>query len=179
VLGIVRGHRGAVKVYSTPGKGTTFKVFFPASRTRTVPAKEAKPGRYRGAGLVLVIDDDAAVRKTACRILAHFGFTTIEAGDGQEGVEVFARRSAEIALVLVDMTMPRMNGEETFREIRRLRVEVPVILTSGYNELEATSRLTSQGLAGFLEKPFTPADLAAKLSKIVPGKPPQTTSGTS
>jgi CheY-like chemotaxis protein len=166
VLGIVRGHRGAVKVYSNPGKGTTFKVYFPASQTQTIPAKEATPDRHRGHGLVLVIDDDAAVRKTACRMLSRFGYTTIEAEDGREGVEIFERRRDEIALVIVDMTMPKMNGEETFTEIRRIRGDVPVILTSGYNEIEATRRFTSKGLAGFLEKPFTPSDLAAKLSKV-------------
>jgi PAS domain S-box-containing protein len=169
VLGIVRGHRGAVKVYSVPGKGTTFKVFFPASRAETTSARAATPGRYRGKGLVLVIDDDRAVRRTTCRMLSHFGFETVEAEDGQAGVEVFASHAGELALVIVDMTMPRMNGEETFREIRRTRADVPVILTSGYNEIEATRGFTSEALAGFIAKPFTPADLAAKLSKIVPG----------
>jgi PAS domain S-box-containing protein len=167
VLGIVRGHRGAIKVYSSPGRGTTFKVFFPTSRGRAVPARRTSALDYRGQGLVLVIDDDAGVRRTVCRMLSLLGFSAMQAADGREGVEIFVRHVAEIVLVILDMTMPKMNGEETFREIRRIRADTPVILTSGYSEIEATRRFTSKGLAGFLEKPFTPSDLAAKLAKVV------------
>jgi CheY-like chemotaxis protein len=102
------------------------------------------------------------------RILTFFGFSVIDAEDGQQGAEVFAANAASVVLVLLDMTMPKMNGEETFRAIRNVRSDVPVILTSGYNEIEATRRVTSKGLAGFLEKPFTPRDLAAKLAKVLP-----------
>ncbi|HWZ85805.1 MAG TPA: PAS domain S-box protein [Thermoanaerobaculia bacterium] len=167
VLGIMRGHRGAIKVYSSPGKGTTFKVFFPSSRGRAVPARRTSALDYRGQGLVLVIDDDAGVRRTVCRMLSFLGFSAIQAADGREGVETFAGHVDEIVLVILDMTMPMMNGEETFREIRRVRADTPVILTSGYSEIEATRRFTAKGLAGFLEKPFTPSDLAAKLAKVV------------
>jgi signal transduction histidine kinase/ActR/RegA family two-component response regulator len=163
VLGIVRGHGGAIKVYSSPGRGSTFKVFFPASSQP--PTELAKPTpRYRGTGLALVIDDDPGVRGASRRMFQFFGFQVIEAENGRLGAELFARRAAEITVVLLDMTMPEMGGEETFREIRRVRDDVPVILTSGYNEIEATRRFTSKGLAGFLQKPFAPDDLAAKLA---------------
>jgi PAS domain S-box-containing protein len=166
VLGIMRGHRGAIKVYSTPGRGTTFKVFFPASAARALPSAPPPGPSFRGEGLVLVVDDDSAVRRTACRMLQSFGFSAIEAEDGQQGVDMFSRHADEIVLVLLDMTMPKMNGEETFRELRRVHAGTPVILTSGYNEIEATSRFTAKGLAGFLQKPFTPSDLAAKLAQV-------------
>jgi PAS domain S-box-containing protein len=166
VLGIVRGHRGAIKVYSSPGKGTTFKVFFPTSTARAISAKRTSALDYRGQGLVLVIDDDAGVRRTVCRMLSFLGFSAIQAENGREGIEMFVRHAQEIVLVIVDMTMPEMNGEETFREIRRVRPDTPVILTSGYSEIEATRRFNSKGLAGFLEKPFTPSDLASKLAKV-------------
>ncbi|HTA90879.1 MAG TPA: response regulator, partial [Polyangiaceae bacterium] len=74
------------------------------------------------------------------------------------------QHESEIVIVILDMTMPEMNGEETFREIRRVRSDVPVILTSGYNEIEATRRFTAKGLAGFLQKPFTPKELTQKLA---------------
>ena len=163
VLGIVRGHGGAIKVYSSLGRGSTFKVFFRASSAAASEIVKPAP-RYRGAGLVLVVDDDAGVRGAARRMFKLFGFDVLEAEDGRRGAAEFAARASEIVLVLLDMTMPEMGGEETFREIRRVRDDVPVILTSGYNEIEATRRFTSKGLAGFLQKPFTPDDLAAKLA---------------
>jgi len=168
VLGIVRSHRGAIKVYSSPGRGTTFKVFLPAVAAAVRRDVKRPPGLdFRGEGLVLVIDDDAGVRGSIRTMLSYFGFSVLEAEDGQMGAELFAQRAREIVLVLVDMTMPKMNGEETFRAIRSVRSDVPVILTSGYSEIEATRRFTGKGLAGFLEKPFTPADLAMRLRKVL------------
>ena len=163
VMGIVRGHKGAMKVYSSPGKGTTFKVFFPATDALPVgPSPEVTS--FRGDGLVLVIDDDQGVREAASRLLEFFGFRVLQATDGRHGAEVFRQHESEVVLIILDMTMPEMNGEETFRAIRRLRSDVPVILTSGYNEIEATRRFTAKGLAGFLQKPFTPKELTQKLA---------------
>ena len=167
VAGIVRSHRGAIKVYSSPGKGTTFKVFFPSATGPSVEKRRRSKLEYRGHGLVLVIDDDQGVRSTMRRMLEFFGFSVIDAADGEAGAGVFAEHATDIILVLLDMTMPKMSGEETFRVIRGLRDDVPVILTSGYNEIEATRRFTSKGLAGFLEKPFTPTDLAGKLASVL------------
>jgi len=163
VMGIVRGHKGAIKVYSSPGKGTTFKVFFPAAEGRAVgPAPEVMS--FRGEGLALVVDDDQGVREAASRLLEFFGFSVLQAVDGRHGTEVFRAHASDIVVVILDMTMPEMNGEETFREIRRVRSDVPVILTSGYNEIEATRRFTAKGLAGFLQKPFTPKELTQRLA---------------
>jgi CheY-like chemotaxis protein len=163
VMGIVRGHKGAMKVYSSLGKGTTFKVFFPASEAAAVgPSPEVTS--FRGEGLVLVIDDDQGVREAAGRLLEFFGFRVLQATDGRHGAEVFRQHESTVVLIILDMTMPEMNGEETFRAIRRVRSDVPVILTSGYNEIEATRRFTAKGLAGFLQKPFTPKELTQKLA---------------
>ncbi|HEY2406691.1 MAG TPA: response regulator [Polyangiaceae bacterium] len=163
VLGIVRVHKGAIKVYSALGKGTTIKVLFPAvdgsAQIASPPALD-----FRGEGLVLVVDDDRGVREVATRLLQFFGFSVIQAENGRLGVEAFARHSAQVKVVLLDMTMPEMGGDEAFRAMRRIRPNVPVILTSGYNELEATHGLVSKGLTGFLQKPFAPRDLAEKLA---------------
>jgi two-component system cell cycle sensor histidine kinase/response regulator CckA len=160
VLGIVKAHRGAIKVYSSPGKGTTFKVYFAAS-SGAVDRMEAKPSEtFRGSGLVLVVDDDAGVRLVLKHLLEFFGFDVVDAADGRLGVEAYRARMAEVKLVILDMTMPELSGEETFRELRNLRADVPVILSSGYNEVEATRRFCAKGLAAFLPKPFTPDDLA-------------------
>jgi CheY-like chemotaxis protein len=165
VLGIVRSHRGAVEVLSAPGKGTSFKILLPASsaEVRVAPRRTLS---FRGKGLALVIDDDAAVRIAIKRLLSLVGFEVIMAPDGRAGAALFAARAREIVVVLLDMTMPEMNGQETFQEIRRVRDDVPVILTSGYHEVEATKGFTSEGLAGFLQKPFGADDLSAKLAEV-------------
>jgi PAS domain S-box-containing protein len=163
VLGIVRGHQGAIKVYSTPGRGSTFKVFFPASSREPLEIARAAPS-FRGEGLALLVDDDAGVRGAARRMFELLGFRVLEAANGRQGAEIFERHAREIRVVLLDMTMPEMGGEETFRELRRIREDVAVILTSGYNEIEATRRFVTKGLAGFLQKPFTPDELALKVA---------------
>ncbi len=163
VLGIVRGHGGAIKVYSSPGRGSTFKVFFPASSREPLEVASKAPS-FRGEGLALLVDDDAGVRGASRRMFELMGFRVLEATNGRQGADIFERHAREVRVVLLDMTMPEMGGEETFRELRRVRAEVSVILTSGYNEIEATRRFTSKGLAGFLQKPFTPDELAVKLA---------------
>ncbi len=171
VLGIVRGHRGAIKVYSEVGKGTTFKVLFPVSAAEPHPAPvpSAGLGMFAGSGTVLVVDDEEIVRTMSIRVLEHMGFTVIAAEDGQAGVDLFRQHSAEIRAVLMDMTMPRMGGEEAFREMRRIRADVRVILCSGYNEQDVISRFTGKGLAGFLQKPYQIAQLSDKLREILDG----------
>jgi two-component system cell cycle sensor histidine kinase/response regulator CckA len=168
VLGIIKGHKGAIKVYSNPGKGTTFKVLFPATeQAMRVPAAiETPEDQYRSV-MVLVIDDETVVRRTAKAMLERFGYTVVVAEDGREGVELFRVLSEKVAVVLLDMTMPIMSGEETFRELRNLKPDVRVILSSGYNEVEAIRRFTGKGLAGFLQKPYSSTALADKVRSVI------------
>jgi PAS domain S-box-containing protein len=165
VLGIARAHEGAIKVDSTPGEGSCFSLFLPASNAEPAAIERAHPS-FRGDGLALLIDDDSNVRDTVRRMLEDCGFTVIEAADGADGVDVFRRHAAEIAVVLLDMTMPKLNGEEVYREIRALRQDVPVILNSGYDEVDATQRIASEGPVAFVQKPFNSGQLAEKLSRV-------------
>ena len=169
VLGIVRGHKGALKVYSEVGQGTTFKVFFPSCEKLVEPLTERPKSEedWRGTGTILVVDDEESVRAVAQSILERFGFNVLTAVDGHEGVEVFRRHSEEIVAVLLDMTMPKMGGEAAFREIRRVRPDARVILSSGYDEQEATRRFVGKGLAGFIHKPYRPNELIAKLRGVL------------
>ncbi len=169
VKGIVRGHKGAIKVYSTPGQGTTFKLLFPARRgeARNTASRTAEQHLLRGSGTVLVIDDEEIVRHTAQATLERFGYKVLLAEDGMQGVKRFREFAAEIEVVLLDMTMPVMSGEETFRELRLIRPEVRVILSSGFNEVEAIRRFTGKGLAGFVQKPYTSARLAEAVKSVL------------
>ncbi len=169
-LGIVRGHRGAVRVESEPGRGSQFTVLFP--RPAEVASKAGAPAAaapaWRGSGTVLVVDDERIVRQVAEWMLKRLGFTVITAEDGEEGVEKFREQAREIVCVVLDLSMPRMSGEEAFACIRAVRVDVPVLLSSGYDEQAATGgRFAGATRIGFIQKPYEMAALEAKLRSIL------------
>jgi PAS domain S-box-containing protein len=174
VLGIVRKHRGEVKVASERGKGTTFRILVPAwapcaARTEA----EAAPPAWRGTGTILLVDDEELVRNVAGKMLEHCGFRVLIASDGREAIDLFRQHEAEIVCVLLDLTMPRMDGEQTFRELRRLQPDVRVILASGYSDSETMQRSANEALAGALEKPYQLQSLSAKLHEVLaPGPRP-------
>jgi PAS domain S-box-containing protein len=170
VQGIVRGHGGGIEVHSSPGRGTTMKVYFPATERRAEsPVKTSDDHRegWQGRGTVLVVDDEESVRTVTRSMLEFTGFNVLTANDGLQSIEVLREHSDEIVAVLLDMTMPRMDGGDALPELLRAKPGVPVLLMSGYNEQEATSRFAGKGLAGFIQKPYRPGDLIEKLREIL------------
>ncbi len=168
VLGLVRGHNGTLKVFSEEGWGTTFKILFPCAEGVAEELARVAPGSadWRGSGVVLVVDDEETVRVTTARMVESAGFTTQLAIDGRTGVEEFIAAPDAFTLVMLDLTMPHMDGDEAFRAIRALRPDARVLLMSGFNEQEAVARFTGEGLAGFIQKPFTLSSLREKLQEI-------------
>ena len=168
-LGIVRGHKGGIKVYSEPGRGTTIKVLFPAvggSASATQAAKLAEE-KWRGSGTILVVDDEEIVLTTANRILQAAGFTVITAKDGRQALDLFRQDPDRIACILLDLTMPHMGGDAAYRELRLIRPDVRIVLSSGYIEQDVVQRFAGKGLTGFVQKPYQMATLLGCLRKVM------------
>jgi len=171
-LGIVHGHSGALDVTSATGRGTTMRLYFPAAysekeRTASIPANNTGATAQRSRLRVLVVDDDAHVRALAHRVLERLQYDAAEVSDGVEALDFLRADPTVVDAVLLDMTMPRMNGEDTLRGIRALAPWMPVILMSGHDEREVTPRLLEHGLGGYLQKPFTVDALASMFARVV------------
>jgi two-component system, cell cycle sensor histidine kinase and response regulator CckA len=168
VLGLVRAHEGAVMVESEPGQGSTFQVFWPLL-THQEPAyhREAEPVASLPTGgrrLVLLVEDEPLLRDLARQMLERLGYEVSTAADGAEAVEVFRREYKEISCVLLDLTMPRMDGWETLSALRALQPDIPVVLTSGYDEVRLMEDLHRERPQAFLHKPYRMKDLKEALT---------------
>ncbi len=171
VYGLVRQHRGHLWVYSEPGRGSTFKVYLPAidgpERLRT----EAKPrGSSReGRELVLLVEDDEAVRELVCSILEQKGYRVLEAADSDQALQQAAASHEPIELVLTDVIVPRLNGREIYRRVQRAHPDARVLFMSGYTDnVVGTQGMLEEGI-NFLQKPFTTQDLLAKVEEALDG----------
>ena len=161
VLGLVRAHDGVVTVASTPGRGSVFRVFFPASveALPRKPDKDALEPKFKGNGTMLLVEDEPVLRKAVATALRGLGFTVLAAADGVEAVELFRRRRDEIRFVLCDLSMPRMNGWETLTALRQLAPDLPVILSSGYDEAQVSAGDHPERPQAFLSKPYEHEEL--------------------
>ena len=161
VLGIVRAHHGAVTVESEPDRGSIFRVFFPVSVEEVLrqPDKAVQTTETEEGGTVLVVEDEEQVRYMVKTMLIHLGFTVFEAGDGIEAMDVFRQHLDEIHCVLTDLTMPRMDGWETLAALRKLSPDIPVILSSGYDQAQVMADEHPEVPNAFLGKPYRLQDL--------------------
>jgi len=169
VLGIAKGHKGTIKVISAVGQGTVFQAFFPCVRAAAGEAARVDPRRaaVQGHGTVLVVEDEDMVRSFTRRVLESAGFQVREAADGRAGLELFGQHVRDIVAVVLDLTMPRMDGREVLQHMRHLAPNVPVLVMSGYSDLEISARFAGLGASGFIQKPFHPRDLIALVSRMV------------
>jgi len=167
VLGIVRAHKGAIRVESKQGVFARVRMYLPtgipkkasASATLVLPAAEGKT--------LLLIDDDEIIRRLVTKTLERQGMNVLIAANGADALETFRKHRHEIAAVLLDLSMPRMSGRETLKDLRKIDTIVPIMLTSGYAEEMITADLAGYRPSGFLQKPFWPKDLIEKLSLLI------------
>ena len=162
VYGIVKQSGGYIWVDSTPGKGTTFEIYLPQASGKTT--SEAEPeekfsSAARGSETILVVEDEAGVRELACQFLRVKGYTVLDAGSGPEALEIAGRHPATIHLLLTDMVMPRMSGEELTTQLRTARPEIRVAFMSGYSKFSRGDIGKAYPDAPVLQKPFSPASV--------------------
>jgi signal transduction histidine kinase/CheY-like chemotaxis protein len=168
VLGIVKAHRGGIAIESDPAVGTSVTVYLPPTDADVkADAGAPAPGTWHGSGTVLLVDDEAMVRDVGSEILRSLGFEVVEAGDGVEALERFREHAGGFSLVLLDLTMPRMDGEEALKAIRAIAPDVPVLVASGYSEEGTTERFSNRPNLGFIAKPFRVADLEAGIRRLL------------
>ena len=174
VLGIIKSHGGALQLFSQLGHGTTFKIFLPAltsdaagdeDQTASVPSTT-----WQGSGTILLVEDEDEVRHIAKELLEIFGFTVLVAVNGEEALEMYRHNGAEITLVVTDMGMPVMDGYEMFHKLKSLNPELPIIISSGYGDVEVSSRIGSDNIAGLINKPYNPDQLRDVLKGVLEGK---------
>ena len=169
VMGIINAHKGALRVYSEHGKGSAFKVMFPAiEMAEEENHTSCESSAWRGSGTVLLVDDEETIRVISSMQLQRLGLEVLTTEDGRQAVEIYRERMSDIVLVLLDLTMPHMDGEETFRELRQIDPNVRVVIASGYSEKDIASRFAGKGLVSCLQKPYTLSTLRALLSTLLP-----------
>ena len=168
VAGIVRGHKSAITVSSTPGQGTCFTVLFPAvAHVAAAPRIASRNAALDGSGAILVVDDERIVREMTKKGLERHGYTVLLAESGLAAIDVCRRHPGDIALVVLDLSMPHMSGEEALPELRKIRPDVKVLVSSGYSEAETMTLFKGQRVSGFIQKPYTSSGLAEKIKICV------------
>jgi DNA-binding response OmpR family regulator/nitrogen-specific signal transduction histidine kinase len=168
-LGIVRGHKGAIRVTSTPGNGTTFEVLFPASAPAQVKQRDQDVRSGHGEGTILVVDDEETIRKLMKVVLQRKGYEVLAAENGAEALTIFSRNASRISLIVLDLVMPVMSGEEVLPHLLAMRPGVKVIVSSGQDSTEGLRKLGEPRVAGYLQKPYRADALASKVQEVLSG----------
>ncbi|TFG80680.1 MAG: hybrid sensor histidine kinase/response regulator [Chrysiogenales bacterium] len=171
VYGIVKGHEGFVTVSSQPGQGTLFSVYFPVSgKPEAQEIWTAEPLRGRGE-LIFVVDDESDIRDFIRDVLQSYGYRVLLAADGDQAFDIYQVRSQDIALVIMDVDMPEMGGEETFLKMKKINPGIKALLSTGYSQDGRVSEILSKGVMGFIQKPYDFNQLLAKIRQILdPGE---------
>jgi CheY-like chemotaxis protein len=169
VHGIVSAHRGAIRVFSSLGAGSRFRVYFPAATQKPMPAVAAKAPEAKSSvsGRVLIVDDEEMILNTIQGVLRSSGFETVVVNNGEDAIALFKQEHKRISVVLLDMMMPGMGGDEVLRYLRVIRRDIPVIVTSGYSEEQVMRYFSGRRVSAFLQKPYRSEALIDVVGRVV------------
>jgi CheY-like chemotaxis protein len=165
--GIIKNHHGLITVYSEKGLGSTFHVYLPASDKLLIEQKTAPEEFHKGSETLLLVDDEDIVIETGRELLTHLGYKVITAQNGDDALSIYSSRLKEIDLVIFDMIMPGMNGNELFVRLKQINSEVKTILSSGYSINGQAEDIMAQGCNGFIQKPFSMQQISLKIREII------------
>ena len=167
VRGIILRHCGYIRIQSEMGVGTTFTILIPKASSEPNEAAHTKTtSTQKNAKRIMIVDDEPQVRKTIDRVLRFSGFDALQAADGREAIRRYEEEQDAIDCILLDLSMPDLDGEETFRELKKINPDVKVVLNSGYAEEEILNRIEGAGFAGLLHKPTSNDTLIATLRNV-------------
>ena len=158
VLGIITAHNGAIQLTSESGKGTTFCVYLPIQLKKSATEsslKQVATEQWLGSGTILLVEDEEHVKSIAIALLENLGYTVIDASNGREALELFHNNIADISLVITDMDMPVMGGCELFRELKNLKPELPIIISSGFSDADITAKIAREEISAMINKPYS------------------------
>jgi CheY-like chemotaxis protein len=174
-LGIITAHKGAMQISSHPGHGSSFKIYLPvltSDTAREALLQQAAPSAWQGSGTILLVEDEPQLMTVAKNLMKALGFMVFEATNGREALEQYRKNAEYINLVVTDVGMPIMDGYELFRELKKITPELPIIVSSGFGDVDVTSKITGGEIAGLLSKPYRFDQLRDVLKSVVEGAKP-------
>jgi CheY-like chemotaxis protein len=171
VLNIVRNHKGVIRVTSARKEGSYFRVLIPCHKSQIGSPKTprfcSRQPEWYAKKTILVVDDEATIRTLARLCLEQFGFSVLLAADGIQAIEIYQQRSSDISAVILDLTMPKMSGTETMRELRKLQPDLRILLSSAYDQADTVAKFTDEQYLDFIPKPYRPQQLLEKIEKLL------------
>lgn len=167
--GILKSHKGMVRVESEPGKGSAFMFFLPAKRTRVEMLRKAeeKPAIINGKGTILLVDDEEGVVEVCSDMVETLGYHVKAVSSGKEAIDAITSGKDRIDLVILDLVMPSMSGQQAFEKIRAIDPDIKIIVSSGYSREEEIEKMMQKGCDGYILKPFDMATLSRKLDGVL------------
>ncbi len=164
--GIIKNHGGFIKVYSKKGEGATFNIYLPASEKKAIEVKETSRKITKGAGTILLVDDEEMIIDVGKQMLEKLGYKVIVAKSGKQAINIYEKNKAEIDMVILDMIMHGMSGRETYDKLKKINPDIKVLLSSGYSINGQALEILNRGCDGFIQKPFNMREISLKISEI-------------